>query len=364
MTDEKSSFVLYAEYLEHIKLLTMEQRGALLTAVLCYASGDELPEMDGMTNMAFSFIKSRIDRDTAAYLEKIEKRREAGKLGGRPKTKDISQKQEKAKKANGFSEKQNNPVNPMWYVGGDNKNGESKLAGKAAFNSDYNFNLYEYFHFCSKMLKKEPKEKGKAPCMIVFCSFQQIPTMLKAAEKHGFRNSIHLTFVKNYSAQVLKANMRVVGATEHALVLHKGLPESDKAIWLGTEHGLIFYRDKLPKFNNDGKMIFDWMPWEKDPKGKYPNIHPTQKPVRLLKKLIKIFTDEGDVVIDPCCGSGSTLRAAMELGRPSYGFEIDRNFYERAKNEMLVENYGEVSMRAEDSVTGQRNIFDMLEVLS
>ena len=50
--------------------------------------------------------------------------------------------------------------NPMWYIGGDNKNGESKLAGKAAFNSDYNFNLYEFFHFCSKMLKKEPKEKG------------------------------------------------------------------------------------------------------------------------------------------------------------------------------------------------------------
>ena len=183
--------------------------------------------------------------------------------------------------------------NPMWYVGGDNKNGESKLAGKAAFNSDYNFNLYEYFHFCSKMLKKEPKEKGKAPCMIVFCSFQQIPTMLKAAEKHGFGNNIHITFCKNYSAQVLKANMRVVGATEHALIL---------------------YRDKLPKFNNDGKMVFDWMKWEKDPDG-----------------------------------------------RPSYGFEIDRNFYERAKNEMLVENYGEVSMRAEDSVTGQRNIFDMLE---
>lgn len=45
--------------------------------------------------------------------------------------------------------------NPMWYVGGDNKNGESKLAGKAAFNSDFNFNLYEYFHFCSRMLKKK-----------------------------------------------------------------------------------------------------------------------------------------------------------------------------------------------------------------
>ena len=72
--------------------------------------------------------------------------------------------------------------NPMWYNGSDNKNGESKLAGKAAFNSDFNFNLYEYFHFCSKMLKKEDKNSvtrgrsSNSPCMIVFCSFEQMPT--------------------------------------------------------------------------------------------------------------------------------------------------------------------------------------------
>lgn len=77
--------------------------------------------------------------------------------------------------------------NPSWYIGGDNKNGESKLAGKAAFNSDFNFNLYEYFHFCSKMLKKEdtkPIQRGRSsnsPCMIVFCSFEQIQTLIKAA---------------------------------------------------------------------------------------------------------------------------------------------------------------------------------------
>ena len=41
--------------------------------------------------------------------------------------------------------------------------------------------------------------------------------------------------------------------------------------------------------------------------------------------------------IAPCCGSGSTLRACLELNRNAYGFEIDKNFYERAKNEMLVE---------------------------
>ena len=52
--------------------------------------------------------------------------------------------------------------NPVWYKGGDNKNGESDKAGKAAFYSDYNFNLYEYFHFCSRLMKKEPKRGGRA----------------------------------------------------------------------------------------------------------------------------------------------------------------------------------------------------------
>ena len=223
--------------------------------------------------------------------------------------------------------------NPSWYVGGDNKNGESKLAGKSAFNSDFNFNLYEYFHFCSRMLVKDdtkPLARGRSsdsPCMIVFCSFEQLPTLIDAGKKHGFVNYIPLVFVKNYSPQVLKANMRVVGATEYALVL---------------------YRDRLPKFRNGvqvdengknirgtGHMVFNWFTWEKDGKD-IPKIHPSQKPVSVIKKLIEIFTDEGDVVIDPCCGSGSTLRAAAELGRSAYGFEIDRNFYQRAKDEMLV----------------------------
>jgi len=55
----------------------------------------------------------------------------------------------------------------------------------------------------------------------------------------------------------------------------------------------------------------------------------------LLKKLIKIFTDEWEVVIDPVAGSGVTLRAAFETNRNSYGFEVDRNFYKKANEKML-----------------------------
>ena len=162
--------------------------------------------------------------------------------------------------------------------------------------------------------------------MIVFCSFEQQHTLIEAAKKHGFVNYIPLVFIKNYSPQVLKANMRVVGATEYAL---------------------LFYRSYLPKFRNGlkhdeqgkkipgtGHMVFNWFSWEKDGK-EIPKIHPAQKPVKLLKQLIETFTDEGDVVIDPCCGSGTTLRAAYELNRNSYGFEISKQFYKRAKEEML-----------------------------
>lgn len=215
--------------------------------------------------------------------------------------------------------------NPMWYNGGDNKNGESKFAGKAAFNTDFNFNIVEYFHFCNRLLKKGPKKGGArgrssdAPCMIIFCSFEQIHAVIETASKYGFKHSIPLVFCKNYSPQVLKANMRICGATEYAVVLYRGY---------------------LPKFRNigaDGKnhMILNWFEWRRDNSKEYPKIHPAQKPVNLLKQLIEIFTDEGDVVIDPCAGSGTTGRAALECGRNFYGFEISKEFYKRAKEEMI-----------------------------
>lgn len=224
---------------------------------------------------------------------------------------------------------------PKWYTGGDRRNGESGLAGKAFFNTDINFNIAEYFHFCNRLLKKEPKETGEAPCMIIFCSFQQLHAVINYAARYGFKKYMPLVFVKNYSAQVLKANMRVVGAVEYALVL---------------------YRDKLPKFRNKGKMIFNWFEWEKDDPRIYPRIHPTQKPVKTLKRLIEIFTDPGDVVIDPCAGSCTTLRSCMELGRSAYGFEISKKFCQEAEEKMLSAEY---SMNA-GQIPGQQNIFDVI----
>ena len=224
---------------------------------------------------------------------------------------------------------------PQWYIDGDNKNGESKLANSSFFDTDSDFRIAEYMHFCSRMLIKEPKEKGKSPAMIVFCAFEQLQMVIDYGKRYGFNHYIPLVFIKNYSSQVLKANMKIVGA---------------------TEYGLVLYREKLPKFNNDGKMIFNWFNWEKD--SNYPKIHPTQKPINLLKRLIEIFTDEGDIVIDPVAGSGSTLRACQELNRSCYGFEIKKNFYKEAKEKMIMgdENFKNHS----DTVDGQISLFEVI----
>lgn len=213
--------------------------------------------------------------------------------------------------------------NPSWYEGGDNANGESDKAGKSFFDTDENFKPAEFMHFCSQLLKKEPKEKGQAPCMIVFCAFDQQMYLIELAKRYGLNNYINLVFRKNFSAQVLKANMKIVG---------------------NCEYGLLFYREKLPKFNNNGKMIMNCIDWERDTTT--PKIHPTQKPVKLLEKLIEIFTDENDVVIDPCCGSGSTLLASLNKGRKAYGFEIKKNFYNDAKN--LLENHKTTKQEIEE----------------
>lgn len=195
---------------------------------------------------------------------------------------------------------------PVWYNGRDNENGESKYAHKEFFDTDSKagFRIPEFFHFCNNLLKKEPKERNSAGCMILFCAFEQQFELIENAKKYGFPNYINMVFYKNYSAQVLKANMRVVGNCEYAL---------------------LFYRDKLPKFRNEGRMVFNCQPWIDDG-NMYPKIHPTQKPVALLERLIQTFTDVDDVVIDCCAGSGTTLLASANLNRRAYGFELKKEF--------------------------------------
>lgn len=64
--------------------------------------------------------------------------------------------------------------------------------------------------------------------------------------------------------------------------------------------------------------------------------HPTAKPVTLCEYLIRTYTDEGDIILDPFCGGGAVPVAAVRTGRKCIGIEKDAEWYEYAKNR--VEN--------------------------
>ena len=66
-------------------------------------------------------------------------------------------------------------------------------------------------------------------------------------------------------------------------------------------------------------------------------LHPTQKPVELVEYLIKTYSNERDIVLDNCMGSGTTAIAAINTNRNFIGFELDKNYFDIA-NERISEH--------------------------
>jgi site-specific DNA-methyltransferase (adenine-specific) len=63
-------------------------------------------------------------------------------------------------------------------------------------------------------------------------------------------------------------------------------------------------------------------------------VHQTVKPIKLMSELVSLFTDEGEAILDPFMGSGTTLRAAKDLGRKAIGIEIEERYCEIAAKRM------------------------------
>lgn len=89
----------------------------------------------------------------------------------------------------------------------------------------------------------------------------------------------------------------------------------------------------LAHFNSGGKMVDSKYPTNVLDFSKVAKpLHPTQKPVPLLEYLIKTYTLESETVLDNCMGSGSTGVACKHLNRKFIGIELDRKYFEIAKN--------------------------------
>ena len=103
------SFVMYDSWMDTVEDMTVEEAGLLLKAIYAYRKDKEHKPDDRSIRIVFNILKQKFEEDEVAYQQKVEKRAEAGKMGGRPKANESNEKQTEAKKANAFSEKQKNP---------------------------------------------------------------------------------------------------------------------------------------------------------------------------------------------------------------------------------------------------------------
>ena len=114
-------------------------------------------------------------------------------------------------------------------------------------------------------------------------------------------------------------------------------PANGQHMWLSSMENCVFAKRRRTKFNEHCKSsVWDF------PVGR-GKVHPTQKPVALFEYLLQASSDEGDVVLDPCIGSGTTAVAALNTGRNFIGIEQEPEYVEIAKrriSEALAEKEG------------------------
>lgn len=107
---------------------------------------------------------------------------------------------------------------------------------------------------------------------------------------------------------------------------------------------------------NDNAKLFEFAPQGKD------RFHPTQKPIGLYKKCLQHFAEPGDKILDTHVGSASSLIACHELGFDYVGFELDKEYFDKATERLEVfKSQISLFMRTPDSkenLSEQFNFFD------
>ena len=125
-----------------------------------------------------------------------------------------------------------------------------------------------------------------------------------------------------YNPQKTTGHARKVSKAEHKVGCKKTTNYG--------EHGLITY---------DSTERYPTSVWRFAKDVQKSALHPTQKPLALMEELIKTYTNEGDVVLDNCMGSGSTGVACINTGRKFIGMELDENYFNIAKERIKNNGY-------------------------
>jgi DNA modification methylase len=171
---------------------------------------------------------------------------------------------------------------------------------------------------------------------MVFTAAQPFTTILAASNLENFR--YEWIWEKPQGTNPMNAKVMPLKSHENILIFYRKKPVYNPQMWYSTPYsGFSSDTSKIGEVYGSAKSKH-----RDNPEGsRYPKtvlrfkqekgLHPTQKPVDLMEYLIKTYSNEGDTVLDPCMGSGTTGVACMNTGRNFIGIEKEENYYKIAE---------------------------------
>ena len=210
------------------------------------------------------------------------------------------------------------PINDMWNKVNKliKSNGAICVFGNEPYSSMVRLGNIENYKYDWKWVKN--RATGFANCNYrPMAKYEDIMVFSKANASTGGKNNAMI-----YKPQ----GLIVSGKKKKNTPKRHGLIQQDTNN-VGKNNALMQDTEYIQKYTNYPNNILEF-----NCESKY--VHPTQKPVDLLEYLIKTYTDEGDLVLDFTMGSGSTGVACLNLNRKFIGIELDKKYFDIAKNKI------------------------------
>lgn len=205
-------------------------------------------------------------------------------------------------------------TDPPYNLGNFMKNRDTNLVkmrenyfGAAGWD-DLDFDDWEKSMDC--FFKEAARVLRKGGSMVVFMAVIKVETLIRLAEKNGFYYKTTGIWHK-LNPMPRNMNLHFVNSTE---------------AWV-----YFTYKKRTGTFNNDGRVLHDFIETSITPNGERKHgKHPTQKPQQLMDHFVKILSNEGDTVLDPFMGSGTTGVAAKRNNRNFIGIEFNIDYFKAA----------------------------------
>jgi len=208
-------------------------------------------------------------------------------------------------------------ADPPYNLSGDNfqttKSGKRVICNKGAWDEISNFEAFNiaWISECLRVLKDD----GTIWISGTLHNHPLIGVTLKKLDLWLINDII---WYKRNAAPLLAANR---------------LAPSTELIWLASKSKKYFFNYAKAKELNGGKQMRNL--WEINAQ-RHKTAHPTEKPENLLERIILLGSKEGDLVLDPFMGSGTTGFVAQKLKRNFIGFELDPSYFAIAQNRILI----------------------------